>query len=264
MVTLDQAGLARDTLVIRPPPPELAHVVEFLWLDTHTSSRSTAGYWRIVPDDAPHVIYARFTDRDCRTDRHRLHVVGARRHYVDIDCRNRLVTAGARLRPGALSALFRISAAELTDVSVPADWLARRSARETLTRLEDEPASRATDQVMSFLSVLTRRGVAPDDRARWLTTATPRTMQTIRDVAMELGIGERALHAWAMSHLGIGVKRFLTVRRLHSAIAARLADRTSTWSRIAALVGYADQSHLVRDCHALLGESPNAFLSRAD
>jgi AraC-like DNA-binding protein len=82
-------------------------------------------------------------------------------------------------------------------------------------------------------------------------------------VATTLGIGERALHAWALSHLGLGLKRFLTVRRLHAAIAARLDDSTATWSRIAAWTGYADQSHFVRDCHALLGESPTRFLSRA-
>ena len=264
MVTLDQAGRSRATLLVLPPPQELVHVVEFLWLDTHSHARAMPAEWRIVPDDAPHVIYTRFTDGDHRSERHRLTVVGARRHWVDIDCRNRLLTAGARLRPGALPALFQLPAAELTDSSVPAEWLARTHARDTLTRLEDDPTCATTDRVASFITALVGKGRALDSRARWLSAAPRQTPRTIREVAITLGIGERALHAWALSHLGLGLKRFLTVRRLHAAIAARLENRTSTWSRIAALTGYADQSHLVRDCHALLGESPNQFLSRAD
>jgi AraC-like DNA-binding protein len=37
----------------------------------------------------------------------------------------------------------------------------------------------------------------------------------------------------------------------------------ATWSRIAAAHGFADQSHLVRDCRAMLGESPSEFVARA-
>jgi AraC-like DNA-binding protein len=263
MVTLDQAGRARASLVILPSPPELAHVVEFLWLDPHAHSRSAESQWRIVPDDAPHIIYSRFTASDRHTERHRLSVVGARRHYVDVDCRYRLFTAGARLRPGALPALFRVPGAELTDRAVPAELLARNHARDALAHLEDTPLTRSAQHIASFLGALARQDRGLDLRARWLGAASRRTPRTIRDIANDLGIGERALHAWSMSHLGLGLRRFLTVRRLHAALAARLADRASTWSRVAALTGYADQSHLVRDCHALLGESPNDFLSRS-
>ena len=263
MVTLDQAGRARAKLVILPPPQELAHVVEFLWLDTHTDARATSSTWRIVPDDAPHIIYARFTDRDRRTERHRLHVVGARRHHVDIDCRCRLLTAGARLRPGTLTGLFNVSADELTDASVPAELLARPEARNMVGRLEDELPNAAVGHLTSFIAALLARGRTIDCRAQRLGTTPRRHPPGIRDVAAELGIGERALHAWAMTHLGLGLKRFLTVRRLHAAIATRLADNTATWSRIAALTGYADHPHLVRDCCTLLGESPSEFLARA-
>jgi hypothetical protein len=102
VVTLDQAGWMRAALVMMPAPPRLADVVDFLWVDERPRLSPTSHQWRIVADDAPHIIYARFVDARTHTERHQLHVVGARPFYADVDCTHRLITVGARLRPGAL------------------------------------------------------------------------------------------------------------------------------------------------------------------
>jgi hypothetical protein len=252
MVTLDQAGWQRNALVVLPPPAHLAHVVELLWLDTRAHASSGSRAWRIVADDAPHLIYARCTDPRCGRDGHRLSVVGARRTYEDIDCSRRLFTAGARLLPGAIPALFRIRARELTDRTVPVELFARDLARHTLARLGDEPPGRATDLVTSFAADLVRRGRPLDARAQWLAGTKRRDPTTIREAARVLGITERALHAWAMTHLGLGVKRFLSVRRLHRALEARLSDGAATWSRIAdisfAIVAHSSVNRPERFC----------------
>ena len=262
MITLDQAGWGRTALVILPPPPELDDLVEFLWIDARAHSASRSSQWRIVPDDAPHVIYARFIDRS-GGEGHRLHVVGARRKYEDIDCSKRLLTAGARLKPGAVPALFRVSARELTDRSTTAESLVGSTARAALASLEDDPATHAASRIAAFVAALRRRGRGLDDRARWFSGTNRCIPNTIRDVATRAGVTERALHAWAMTHLGMGVKRLASIRRLHNALTTRLSDRSVTWSRIAALSGYADQPHLVRECRALLGESPGDFVARS-
>ena len=263
MVTLDQAGWGRTALVIMAPPPELDDLVEFLWVDARPHSASRSANWRIVPDDASHVIYARFRDRTGRGDGHRLHIVGARRTYEDIDCSQRLFTAGARLKPGAVPALFRVSARELTDQSTPAESLVGPAARAALASLEDDSSTNAAKQIAVFVDALRRQGRRLDDRAGWFSGTNRRLPNTIRDVATLAGVTERALHAWAMTHIGMGVKRFASIRRLHSALSTRLTDRSATWSRIAALSGYADQPHLVRECRALLGESPGDFVARS-
>ena len=262
MVTLDQAGWGRTAVVILPPPPELGDLVEFLWIDAREHSVSRSSHWRIVPDDAPHIIYARSIDRSGRSEGHRLSVIGARRTHEDIDCSTRLLTAGARLKPGAAPALFRISARELTDRSTSAESLVGSTACEALASFENDPATHAASRLIAFIAALRRRGRRLDDRARWFS-GTNRLPNTIHNVASRVGVTERALHAWAMTHLGMGVKRFASIRRLHNALSVRLADRSATWSRIAALSGYADQPHLVRECRALLGESPGDFVARS-
>jgi hypothetical protein len=45
-----------------PPPPTLEGVIDFLWVDERSRLSPRSHEWRIVADDAPHVIYARFAD----------------------------------------------------------------------------------------------------------------------------------------------------------------------------------------------------------
>jgi len=262
MVTLDQAGWKRATVVILPAPAPVRHVVDFLWIDERPRLSPRCHQWRIVADDAPHIIYYRYSDPVARTDRHRLNVVGARHRYVDVDCSHRLVTVGARLKPGALPALFGVSAHELTNRSVPAQLLVRSTA-DPLSRLEDATARDATHHIATLVAELTARGRAIDIRARRVADAHANDTRTIRNIAEEMGVGDRALRAWSAVHLGLGLRRFMSIRRLHRAIEARLSHADRTWSSIAASAGFADQPHLVRDCQALLGESPGEFLARA-
>ena len=261
MVTLDQAGWKRASVVILPAPAAVRDVVEFLWIDERAGSSPRRDQWRIVPDDAPHVIYYRFTDHVAHTDTHRLNIVGARQRYADVDCSRRLVTVGARLRPGALPALFGIAAQELTDQSVSAQVLVRVQADQTLARLEDVSPRDAAAHIATFVEALSVRGQSVDARARQLQAMD--TTRPIRDIASAMGIGDRALRAWSSSHLGVGLRRLMSIRRLHRALESRLQHPKRTWSSIAAASGFADQPHLVRDCRALLGESPSEFLARA-
>jgi AraC-like DNA-binding protein len=263
MVTLDQAGLNHTAVVMLLVPPSLQSVVELLWIDERPRLALHSPQWRVVADDAPHLIYYRYLDDDARVERHRLNVVGARTHYADVDCSRRLFTVGARLRPGAMPALFHVGAHELTNRSVSAELLVGRCARETLARAGDDSAASAARHVTSFLLDVLRRARDVDGRARWLANADLTHARTVHAVARAFGIGDRALRDWSATHLGLGLKRLLCIRRLHAALHARLADPDATWSRIAAASGFADQPHLVRDCRALLGESPSQFFARA-
>lgn len=262
MVTLDQAGWARERLVFTQPPVELADVVEFFWMDDRHRGPQSFRSWRIVADDAPHIIYYRYSDPAAKTDRHRLHVVGARERFADVDCNHRLFTVGARLRAGAVPALFGVPAHELTNRSLSAELLVRSGVAAMMRFSDDDPRA-ACDQVIRFVRELTHRGNPVDARAGSASRLAPHGTSGVAQFSNELGVSDRAVRAWSAHHLGIGLKRYLTIRRLHAAIESRLSEPHTTWSRIAAANGFADQSHLVRDCRSLLGESPSEFLARA-
>ena len=75
MVTLDQAGLNHTAVVMLAVPPSLQSVVELFWIDERPRLALHSPQWRVVADDAPHLIYYRYLDDDARAERHRLNVV---------------------------------------------------------------------------------------------------------------------------------------------------------------------------------------------
>jgi len=263
MVTLDQAGWNHAAVVMMPVPLSLQEFVELMWIDERPRLALDQRPWRVVADDAPHVIYYRYVDHDAHTVRHQLNVVGARAHFVDVDCSRRLFTVGARLRPGALPALFHLAAHEFTNRSVASEQVVNRPAREALARMDDESTVAAARHVTSFIESVARQGQSIDERARRLTGPSAISSRTVQAVAGSLGVGDRALRGWCTAHLGLGLRRWLNIRRLHIALHTRLQHPSATWSRIALASGFADQPHFVRDCRAMLGESPGEFFARA-
>ena len=104
------------------PPATLRDVVEFFWLDEWSDDATTSHSFRIVADDAPHILWYLSGDRLLRTQR--LSVAGARAWHHDASLAGRRVMAGARLVPGAIPTLFDDGyVSKLAQISVfPTTW----------------------------------------------------------------------------------------------------------------------------------------------
>jgi methylphosphotriester-DNA--protein-cysteine methyltransferase len=59
--------------------------------------------------------------------------------------------------------------------------------------------------------------------------------------------------------LGLAPKQYQRVSRLAKVLEA-VTLSASDWAEIASGCGYYDQSHLIEDCQAILGNSPERFL----
>ncbi|MBB6374214.1 AraC-like DNA-binding protein [Pseudonocardia eucalypti] len=84
-------------------------------------------------------------------------------------------------------------------------------------------------------------------------------------VAAELGLSPRTLHRRVAAQVGYGPKQLQRVFRFQRFLTAlpRLAERrgSAALAELAAELGYADQSHLGRDCRELTGTSPARLLA---
>jgi AraC-like DNA-binding protein len=86
----------------------------------------------------------------------------------------------------------------------------------------------------------------------------------VRTLADGLGVPARTLRQRCADDIGLSPVLVLRVGRLHHALRLALAGTTpGGWAAIAARTGYFDQSHLIRDCRLLLGESPGEFMRRS-
>ena len=180
--------------------------------------------WRVLPDCAAFLLEHHFRDGSTRRT-----IVGPRSVYADIDRTNRVCTLITRLPPGLLP--FPMS--EIADDAVTPD----------------------------AIGPLCRRRISPLASA---ALALLRPTMTVERMASDLGVSSRHLRTVLLEYVGLSPKRALRVTRFHAVFAASKTDPQATWSRLAATHGYCDQSHLVDEFHALVGESPEAFRARCE
>lgn len=73
------------------------------------------------------------------------------------------------------------------------------------------------------------------------------------------GLGERQFTRRFETQVGLTPKLFARTVRLNAVLDAKARAPDRSWTDLAHAAGYADQSHLVRDCRALAGDKPGAF-----
>lgn len=77
------------------------------------------------------------------------------------------------------------------------------------------------------------------------------------------GVGLRTLQRQFVDHVGIGPKWVVQRSRLLDVAAAANSGREVDWAGLAADLGYADQSHLIRGFTALVGRAPATYAAAA-
>ncbi|MGH7575907.1 MAG: helix-turn-helix domain-containing protein [Longimicrobiales bacterium] len=264
MVTLDQAGAGAASVRLVPPSPALQERVQHLWVETPEAAGAQGlAAWRIVADHCGHLLYHRLRGPD-GVVAHRLVLVGSRTTAVDSDKRGRLATAGVRLQPWSLPALFGASAAELADRAVALTDILGSSAAALADQLEAAAPEELPTVLERWLSPLAAATKSQAEQhacyaARLLAGAT-----ACGEAASKLGISSRRLRSLMHEQVGLAPKAFARIVRLHRVLErARAAGGVACWSRIAAANAFTDQAHLIREFRDLLGETPGVWARRA-
>ncbi|MEU5851384.1 helix-turn-helix domain-containing protein [Saccharopolyspora shandongensis] len=171
-------------------------------------------------------------------------------------------TLGLRLRRGGAGSLLGHGLFELpAGTTRLADMWGRRAGRaEEL--LASSKSFEARRNELEALIAERLRNVQPDSRAIAAAHGLGTPGAKPADVAHELGISERGLRRLLRRETGCGPKqlqRILRFQRFHRRLPALARGRTSL-AVVAAELGYADQSHLGRECRLLSGSSPAALV----
>lgn len=220
----------------------------------------------VFPDTRP---FACFIFGDALQATHKHHHVehtrsgigGFQTYRVDMQGAGHMRGVSVRFTPWGASCLMPAPADDMVDVRVAFRDMFR--ARE-IEALEDE-LSALTDararahRVDSFLL----QQVQPSRldelvRAAAICLVQARGTLAARTLAHQFGLSERSLERRFLAATGVGPKKFARVVRLQSALAGY--QRTYSWTDTAAATGYCDQSHLIRDCQAMLGMSPEVLV----
>jgi AraC-like DNA-binding protein len=228
------------------PPPALADVLACGWHGQTGWARPL----RVLPDGCADLVW----DGDALTV---VVTLGAPLRLWVPAAASRV---GLRLRCGAAAAVLGTSMPELPAVTRLSDlWGAdARRAEEALALTPDPSAQRGILETL-----VARRTGVPDRRVLAAVQALGTHART-SDIAV--GLSERSLRRHFVHAVGTGPKQLHRVRRFQRflRLLEPLAAGRASLAGVAAGLGYADQSHLGRECRRLSGSSPAALVRVAE
>jgi len=168
---------------------------------------------------------------------------------------------GLRFRPGLAGAALGLPASALRDqrVSLAEIWGAPGAA--LAARVAEQPDADGVRRVLQRALAGRRARIAPADRLVLAGVGRLRAPGVRVDaLAADLGLSERQLRRRFDAAVGYGPKVLARVLRL-SRLLALAAAAPRDLARLAADAGYADQSHMSRDCARLAGRPPGVLLA---
>jgi AraC-like DNA-binding protein len=191
------------------------------------------------------------------------HAMGALRTVRGAPDSARSEMLGVFFEPASTWALLQVPAIELTDHVVRLEDLwGSPNARfaEDLAEL-DEVAR--VDQFEATLLERLRRAPAPRSSidvaglARWVR-AEPTSM-SVRRLADAAGVSRQHLTRVFRQVVGVSPKRYCRLARFQAGLAYAGAGAGVKWARVAAELGYADQSHMIAEYRELSSLTPEAL-----
>ncbi|WP_163509457.1 helix-turn-helix domain-containing protein [Fodinicola acaciae] len=229
------AGGRLTEYVAYPPPPALRDLVAGSW-------RGQAGWsrrLRVLPDGCTELVW----------NGRELLVAGAVAHAVREPVEAEVVSVGVRLRPGAARTVFGCPANELPG---RLEALHGRRARRWQESLAGDPR-------LALLRLVGELAGEPDRVALAAASLVAGGVSRLDAV----GLSDRQLRRVFRDQVGYGPKTLHRVLRFQRFV-RRLPAVAAGFglAAVAADLGYADQSHLGRECLALSGSSPGALVRR--
>lgn len=233
------------------PPPALARHVACTWAGRMGPAGETY-VRRVLPDGCVDLLW----------DGALLVVAGPDTGPVDVVRRPDGFFVGIRFRPGLASTVLGVPASELLDLRVDA---AEILGSEPAARLAERVGGAAESSLPAAAVALAEAvagwlpRIAEPDR---LVEATVAVLgrgvvgRPVGSLADALGVSERQFHRRCRAAVGYGPKTLDRVLRFRRFLALAETRPGAGLARLAADAGYADQSHLNRECARLAGATP--------
>jgi AraC-like DNA-binding protein len=254
IITPSSAAQATGMVVIAPDPA-VADLVEKHWIVTWDNRGRPPARTEVLPDPCVNL--------SVEPAGRLLYGVGSGHDVRLLEDKGMVI--GTKFRPGGFSGFLPGPASALTGrlLTLPeAFGAAGEELDAALLAAPDIPAV-----IAAVTSFLRRHRPAPDPR-RELVMEVADAMRaagpdaTVEGIAHDFAVSPRTLQRLFAQHVGATPKGVLQRFRRQQAVDLLSEPGGPTVARIAAELGYADQSHLTRDFRAALGRGPGA-LARA-
>jgi AraC-like DNA-binding protein len=258
-------AITMSSMQIFPPSPALAPYVTGLWVFDDLLALSP-GPLTILPDTASYICFLcadpirAAHKQDTYTARSGLS--GFQSYRFDLESPGEITGVTVCLTAWGLSAFLGDAVEACAEMRVDCHELFPRAAvRDLEERLFYlKPAAARAQCVEAFLlRHLRQQPVDRLVRAACMALTRSGGSRTISALARDFGLSERTMERRFLRTIGTTPKKYARVLRLQHAV--QLREKFSSWAEIAHAAGYYDQSHLIRDCREMYGNSPEAMFS---
>jgi AraC-like DNA-binding protein len=243
-------GTACLSYVEKVPSPDVASSVGRFW--QVTAEREAEDL--VPPDGCLDLIYSQSFG---------LMIIGAMTRAQLFTLSPGTITTGLRFRPGRAGCILGIRAADLTDSNVSAVEVWGKRGRELQSRLAG--MSEWEDRWILFEGLVRERQQPPTPVQQAIRALTlSRGQMDLTAVAVSAGLSARHFRRSCVEETGLSPKQLGRILRFRYAQRLASINKSQNWADIAALAGYFDQAHLIRDWNHLLGRTPMAVLSNTE
>jgi AraC-like DNA-binding protein len=252
------------------PSPALApYVIDYCVYDISAADRSGAPARVTTMPDTLSVACFLYGDpvqaahKNSSSASTRSAISGFQTYRFDIEGQGRQAGVTARFTAWGARCFFPDSAEAFVDVRVDYRDLflaSRVEALEDQLHALGSAAERARCVDAFLLAHLRPRALDRVVRATALAIWKRGGLVTMEALADEAELSQRTLERRFLSVVGVGPKKFARVVRLQNAL--KRYPQIGSWTDTAFATGYADQSHLIRECRAMLGESPEVLFAK--
>ena len=236
------------------PPPELAPLVESLWLGRWDLPLDAPHHTRLLGDPCVHVVLA-WDDGPRPPDR----LVGVWTRIWENTLRGRGTVRAAKLRAGAAGALVADASQLRNAVVALSDHFTDAPPRHGLT---GDPSDDA--EAFSVLTAWLQRHLVPENAAHMAIVACERLrtdpgLLRVGQLSEAMDCSERVLQRLFRRHVGAAPKALIRRHRLQEAAVRMERGETQSLAELALRLGYADQAHFARDWKAAVAISASRF-----
>jgi AraC-like DNA-binding protein len=251
-------------------PPRLASVVHCVWtLEGHARDRGDSQ--PVCPDGRPEIImhladsFERIDSAGGCARQPRLIFAGQLLEPIALRATGPVAVVGVRLQPHGAAALLDDPQQALVGLTIDIDALSPRLARAL-----DEVRQRThtlEESAQEMVRCLAAR-VDPRRVDRHVSAAVDRIQRTrglvtIDALARHVNLTPRHLERRFNTVVGISPKRLARIRRFQRALhVLGTLESPQRGAETAAVCGYADQAHFIRDFREMAGCPPGAHLLR--
>lgn len=221
-----------------------------------------------MPDGAAYVLFHVYEAPDGSSFSSRLAFVGPRSTYVFTDRKRRVLSLIAQLKPG--TAFLPHPLIELKDRSCTLEEMLSMEVVEGSEALKALAVAKRIPQLVRrfdrlMLTLLDmRRGQPLLANAAVRAIEGARGQLSLNVLSETLGVSGRHLRSVFKKTVGLSPKRYARIVRLTETVRAVDKGYAHGWAQLAVSSGYYDQSHMIDDFQELVGESPDAFISRSN